>query len=107
MLAKLSFGLKDLFPYQKTLSGEDQWRASGFTDAFEGPVDVANRVAELLMLRQGLSRALLQGVGRWGGVELRPQQLRRAAEDDEALGGVRGGLRNSFDSKKSIYKYYK
>ena len=43
MLAKLSFGLKDL------------WRAEGFTDAFEGPVDVANRVAELLMLRQGLS----------------------------------------------------
>lgn len=32
---------------------QDMWRSAGFGDAFEGPVDVANRVAELLMLRQG------------------------------------------------------
>ena len=29
------------------------WNKAGFTEAFEGPVDVANRVAELLMLRMG------------------------------------------------------
>ena len=34
---------------------QDMWRSAGFGEAFEGPVDVANRVAELLMLRQGAS----------------------------------------------------
>ena len=29
------------------------WNSAKFTEAFEGPVDVANRVAELLMLRMG------------------------------------------------------
>jgi len=33
------------------------WRGANFSDAFEGPVDVANRVAELLMLRQGVAVA--------------------------------------------------
>lgn len=41
VLASLSYGLKDA------------WRLSGFDEAFEGPVDVANRAAELLMLRMG------------------------------------------------------
>eukprot|EP00930_Biecheleria_cincta_P000867 TRINITY_DN10205_c0_g1_i1.p1 TRINITY_DN10205_c0_g1~~TRINITY_DN10205_c0_g1_i1.p1 ORF type:complete len:252 (+),score=28.71 TRINITY_DN10205_c0_g1_i1:46-801(+) len=41
VLASLSYGLKDA------------WRPSGFDEAFEGPVDVANRAAELLMLRMG------------------------------------------------------
>ena len=31
------------------------WSKAGFTEAFEGPVDVANRVAELLMLKMGVS----------------------------------------------------
>jgi len=41
VLATLSYGLKDM------------WSKAGFTEAFEGPVDVANRVAELLMLKMG------------------------------------------------------
>jgi len=41
ILAKLSFGLKDT------------WGDAGFREAFEGPVDVANRAAEFLMLREG------------------------------------------------------
>eukprot|EP00931_Biecheleriopsis_adriatica_P011932 TRINITY_DN113022_c0_g1_i1.p1 TRINITY_DN113022_c0_g1~~TRINITY_DN113022_c0_g1_i1.p1 ORF type:complete len:222 (+),score=41.54 TRINITY_DN113022_c0_g1_i1:66-731(+) len=41
VLASLSFGLKDM------------WKSAGFDEAFEGPVDVANRAAELLMLRMG------------------------------------------------------
>ena len=36
---------------------QDMWRGANFSDAFEGPVDVANRVAELLMLRQGVAVA--------------------------------------------------
>ncbi|CAK9087066.1 Hypothetical protein SCF082_LOCUS41186 [Durusdinium trenchii] len=34
VLAKLSFGLKEM------------WKSAGFAEAFEGPVEVANRVAE-------------------------------------------------------------
>ena len=34
---------------------QDMWSKAGFTEAFEGPVDVANRVAELLMLKMGVS----------------------------------------------------
>mmetsp|Transcript_99115 Transcript_99115/g.309149 ORF Transcript_99115/g.309149 Transcript_99115/m.309149 type:complete len:192 (-) Transcript_99115:45-620(-) len=41
VLAALSYGLKDM------------WSGAGFLEAFEGPVDVANRAAELLMLRLG------------------------------------------------------
>ena len=45
-----------MFPLKLATTGcplQDMWRSAGFGDAFEGPVDVANRVAELLMLRQG------------------------------------------------------
>eukprot|EP00419_Tripos_fusus_P066881 CAMPEP_0172932848 /NCGR_PEP_ID=MMETSP1075-20121228/220205_1 /TAXON_ID=2916 /ORGANISM="Ceratium fusus, Strain PA161109" /LENGTH=182 /DNA_ID=CAMNT_0013794181 /DNA_START=296 /DNA_END=844 /DNA_ORIENTATION=- len=41
VLAKLSYGLKDM------------WKAGNFQEAFEGPIDVANRAAEFLMLRLG------------------------------------------------------
>jgi len=41
VLAKLSYGLKDM------------WKTSNFQEAFEGPIDVANRAAEFLMLRLG------------------------------------------------------
>lgn len=41
VLAKMTFGLKDM------------WADTDFSEAFEGPVDVANRAAEFLMLRLG------------------------------------------------------
>lgn len=41
VLAKLSYGLKDM------------WKAGNFQEAFEGPIDIANRAAEFLMLRLG------------------------------------------------------
>jgi len=41
VLGKLSYGLKEM------------WVDAGFREAFEGPVDVANRAAEFLMLRTG------------------------------------------------------
>jgi len=41
VLAKLSYGLKDMF------------KAGQFQEAFEGPIDIANRAAEFLMLRLG------------------------------------------------------
>merc|ERR1719226_104670 len=41
VLAKMSYGLKDM------------WKGAGFDEAFEGPVDVANRAAEFLMLKIG------------------------------------------------------
>mmetsp|Transcript_62858 Transcript_62858/g.159585 ORF Transcript_62858/g.159585 Transcript_62858/m.159585 type:complete len:212 (+) Transcript_62858:83-718(+) len=41
VLAEMSYGLKDM------------WKAEGFDESFEGPVDIANRAAEFLMLRIG------------------------------------------------------
>lgn len=41
VVAKLAHGLKEM------------WGPAGFSEAFEGPIEIANRVAELLMLRQG------------------------------------------------------
>jgi len=41
ILAAIAFGLKKV------------WRTARFDEAFEGPVEIANRAAELLMLRAG------------------------------------------------------
>lgn len=68
VLAKLSFGLKDM------------WRSAGFGDAFEGPVDVANRVAELLMLRQG---GEVWSYGR-SNSDVQQKMLKRLEEYEEA-----------------------
>ena len=68
VLAKLSFGLKDM------------WRGANFSDAFEGPVDVANRVAELLMLRQG---GEVWSYGR-SNSDVQQKMLKRLEEYEEA-----------------------
>lgn len=41
VLARMSYGLKDM------------WNGEGFAESFEGPIDVANRAAEFIMLRLG------------------------------------------------------
>mmetsp|Transcript_4081 Transcript_4081/g.11821 ORF Transcript_4081/g.11821 Transcript_4081/m.11821 type:complete len:206 (-) Transcript_4081:207-824(-) len=67
VLATMSYGLKDI------------WRQAGFLESFEGPIDVANRCAELLMLRQG-KKVWSYGLAN---DEVQEQMLKRLAQYDE------------------------
>ena len=67
VLATMSYGLKDI------------WRQEGFLESFEGPIDVANRCAELLMLRQG-KKVWSYGLAN---DEVQVQMLKRLAEYEE------------------------
>jgi len=86
ILAKLSFGLKDT------------WGSAGFREAFEGPVDVANRAAEFLMLRQG------REVWSYGqsNSDVQARLLRRLQEYETARAAVTEATKpcDGFQSKK-------
>lgn len=76
VLAHVSYGLKDM------------WSKAGFTEAFEGPVDIANRAAEFIMLRLG------REVWSYGqsNSEVQDKMMKRLADYEEARRALRDAV---------------
>lgn len=79
VLSKISYALKDM------------WSAAGFDESFEGPVDIANRAAEFLMLHQGRE---VWSYGR-SNDEVQKKMLTRMDEYNKARGEIIDALESA------------